>query len=182
MDNTTSRGSVMGAFINNPANVRFDSQLAGETVILILRAHPITQIGWIINSFFIVILVIVLNFVLPIILTPGQILFFNFFGIAAAFAYIWYNFLLWFFNVGIITNMRVIDIDFKSILYKEVTAARIDRIEEVTTHGAGYFGSLFDYGNLYVQTASSEVDIEFERIPHPSLAVEIINNLEPPVT
>jgi hypothetical protein len=177
MDTTAERHEVMHAFDLNPSNVHFESQLPGETVILILRAHPVTQIPWIINSFFLTILIVALNLILPIILGPGQILFFDFFGAALIFAYIWYNFLIWFFNVGIVSNLRIIDIDFHSILYKEVTAAKLDKIEEVTSKSAGYIGSLFDFGNVFVQTASSEVDIEFGRIPHPSQVVEIINNL-----
>lgn len=179
MDPTAEKHEVMNSFIFHPKNVHFESQQANEEVILILRAHPVTQIGWLINSLFVTILIIVLNFVLPIILTPGQILFFNFFAGAALFAYMWYNFLLWFFNVGIITNQRIVDIDFRSILYKEVTAAKDDKVEEVTSRSAGYLGSLFDYGNVYVETASNEINIEFERVPHPAMVVQIINELVP---
>ncbi|MEO6508793.1 MAG: PH domain-containing protein [Patescibacteria group bacterium] len=179
MDNTTEKREAFNSFVLNPQNVHFESQQADEAVILILRAHPATQIPWLINSFFMTILIVVLNFILPLVLTPSQILFVNIFGVAGLFAYMWYNFLLWFFNVGIITNERIVDIDFKSILFKEVTATKVEKVEEVTSKSGGYVGSLFNYGTVYVETASNEINIEFERVPHPAQVVEIINNLVP---
>lgn len=178
MDPTKESHQVLHAFCLNP-NVRFESQMPGETILLILRAHPITQLPWLLNSFFLSILLVVLNFILPIVFTPQQIIFFDIFSAALIFSYIWYNFLLWYFNVGIVTDQRIVDINFVTILYKEVTIARLSKVEEVTSQSAGYIGSLFDYGDVFVQTAGEEINIKFHCTPHPARVVEIINGLTP---
>lgn len=167
---------VMRAFVNNP-RAEFEGQADGEFIILLLRAHPITQFPWILNSIFIFLILIIVNFFLPIFLTPQQIVFFNIFIIAVILGYIWFNFLSWYFNVGLITNKRVIDIDFSSVLYKEVTETRLDKIEDVTAKAGGYLKSLFNYGDIFIQTAGTEENIEFINVPFPSRAVEVINDL-----
>ncbi|MEK9169247.1 MAG: hypothetical protein AAB788_00730, partial [Patescibacteria group bacterium] len=101
----------------------------------------------------------------------------NLFFIIFILSYIWFNILNWYFNVGIITNKRVIDIDFYAVLYKEITNAQLGRIEDTTVKSGGYIESFFDYGSIFVQTAGTEANVEFINVPHPSDAVQIINKL-----
>jgi len=158
-------------------NIHFETQGKNEKVILVLRAHPFTQLFWVFNTLVLVILLIVSNFLLPSFLNIRQLIFINVFGLIFALSYVWFNFLSWFFNVGIITTERVIDIDFSSVIYKEVTAAKLDRIEDITSKAGGYFESFFDYGDVFVQTAGTEANIEFLNVPKPSQVVETINGL-----
>lgn len=177
MENNTNKDhQLLHAYCVYP-DVRFETQAPAEEVILVLRAHPITQIAWVINTFILFILLFVLNFILPSFFNFRQILFINIFGIVIILSYAWFNFLNWFFNLGIITNQRVVDIDFHSIIYKEVTATRLDRIEDITSKTGGYFESFFDFGNVFVQTAGTLPNIEFLNVPHPSRVVEVINGL-----
>jgi len=92
-------------------------------------------------------------------------------------AYGWINFLNWFFNIGIVTNKRIFDIDFHSLIQKEVTATEINDVQEVTSKTTGFFSSFFNFGNIFVQTAGKEVNIEFLQIPQPIRAAKIINEL-----
>lgn len=170
--------SSMHAFCVHP-RVRFDTQEADEHVILVLRAHPFTQLHWFFKGFLMVLLLIALNFVFPAFIALNQILFLNIAAVLFILAYFWLRFLLYFFSVGIITNKRVIDVDFYSILYKEVTETRILKVEDITSKTGGYFGSLFNYGNVFVQTAGTEVNIEFINVPRPADVVKIINQLHP---
>ena len=170
--------SLLHSFCIKPG-YQFESQRAREQVILVLRAHPITQLPWIINSFFLLIILFCLNYIFINFLTLPQIIYVNFFVIAVTFAYVWFNFLRWFFNVGIITNERIIDIDFHGVIYKEVTEAQLPKVEDVTAKSGGFFASLFNYGNIFIQTAGTELNIEFENVPKPSEITKIINNLIP---
>jgi len=170
--------SLLHSFCVKPGD-RFESQHASEQIILVLRAHPITQLPWVINSFFLLIILFFLNFIFFNFLTLPQTIFANFFGIAITFAYIWFNFLSWFFNVGIITNERIIDIDFHGVIYKEVTETQLGKVEDVTAKSGGFFASVFNYGNVFVQTAGAELNIEFMKVPKPSEVTKIINDLVP---
>ncbi len=158
-------------------DVSFDTQAADEQVILVLRAHPVTQISWIFNTFLFSVVLILVQFVLPDILALRQIIFFNFFAVVFILSYIWINFLNWFFNVGIVTDKRIVDIDFYSIIYKELTKAELDKVEDVTARSGGYFESFFNYGDILVQTAGTQENIEFINIPNPSGVIEVINGL-----
>ena len=176
MDKIKERYHVLHSFCLRP-KIKFDGQNNKESVILILRAHPITQVYWVINAFILLITLILLNFVFVTFLNTGQILFLGSFGLAMIFSYIWFNFLSWYFNVGIATTQRIVDIDFHSVLYKEVTVAMLGKVEDVTSKTGGFFSSIFDYGNVFLQTAGTEANIEFLNIPKPSRVAEIINQL-----
>ncbi len=170
---------VFHAFVSHPQAL-FEGQTDSEYIILLLRAHPITQIPWVINSIFLLIIIGVLNLFLPLFLNMREILFFNIFLISVDLGYVWFNFLSWYFNVGIITNERIVDIDFSGILYKEVSATRLNKIEDVTDKTGGYLRSLFNFGHVYVQTAGTEENIEFIDVPFPSRVVRVINDLMGP--
>ncbi len=178
MHNLKPSHSILHSFCVKPG-YRFETQHLTEQVILVLRAHPITQLPWIFNSIFLLIILFFLNFLFLNFLSTSQTLFANIFGLAVIFAYIWFNFLSWFFNVGIITNERIIDIDFHTVIYKEVTETQLAKVEDVTAKSGGFFASIFNYGTVFVQTAGAEVNIEFINVPKPSEVTKIINSLVP---
>jgi len=176
MEKNKSYHQVLHSFCLNPS-LRFDGQDSDEVPILVLRAHPITQLPWIVNGFFLLLFIFGLNIFLPSYLKPYQIIFINFFGLSFVFSYFYFNFLNWFFNVGIVTNKRVLDIDFYGLIYKETTIAMLNKIEDITAKVGGFFSSFFDYGNLFIQTAGTEANIEFMNIPKPQEVAKIINQL-----
>lgn len=157
----------------------FENQQRNEEIILVLRAHPVTQIPWIFNSLIFLLIVIPLNLFIPSFLSFAQIFLFDLFSLTAILAYIWFNFLGWFFNLGVVTNKRIIDIDYHAVIYKEVTETNLSKVEDVTTKSGGFFSSLFNYGTVFVQTAGTEVNIEFFDIPRPAEVTKIINHLVP---
>lgn len=175
-NNNNQSHQLLHSYCLNP-EVRLETQGVNEQVLLVVRAHPITQLPWIFNTLILFILLIVLNLFVFSFLSISQILFINIFGMVILLSYIWFNFLGWFFNVGVITNLRIVDIDFTSVIYKEITEARVEKVEDITSKSGGYFQSFFDYGNVFVQTAGTEVNIEFVNISRPSEVVRIISDL-----
>lgn len=175
-NNTNQSHQLLHSYCLNP-QVRIETQGPNESVLLVMRAHPITQIPWIFNTLILLLLLIGLNIFLFSFLSIQQILFTNIFGIVILLSYVWFNFLTWFFNVGVVTNQRIIDIDFMSVIYKEVTEAMLGKVEDITSKSGGYFQSFFDYGNVFIQTAGTEVNIEFINISKPSEVVRVISDL-----
>lgn len=175
-NNNNQSHQLLHSYCLNP-DVRVESQGVNERIILVLRAHPVTQIHWIFNVIILTILLIALNFFLFSIFNIAQILFTNLFGIIMILSYTWFNFLTYFFNVGVVTNQRIIDIDYTSVLYKEVSEALLSKVEDITSKSGGYFESFFDYGDVFIQTAGTSENIEFLNIPHPSEVVRIIDEL-----
>lgn len=173
---STSSHQVLHAFCVRP-EISFEAQGDNEEVILVVRAHPITQLYWIINGFLFLIMLLGINYFIPHFLQSAQILFLNAMIISGIFTYLWINILSWYFNVGIITNQRVIDVDLSSIIYREVTYTNLGKIEDVTSKGGGFIASYFNYGNVFIQTAGTEVNIEFIDIPHPADVAKLVNQL-----
>lgn len=158
-------------------SLRFETQEKDEDPILLLRMHPITQVYWVINGLFFLIILFFLNLIISSYFSMGQIIFFNIFFGSLILSYFWFNFLNWYFNVGIITNKKIVDVDYHGVIYKEVTMTKINNVEDITSKTGGYFSSIFDYGNVFIQTAGTEANIEYVNIPHPSQVVSLINNL-----
>ena len=176
MENNNKKSSVFYSYNLNP-QIDFETHGEGEKIILLLRSHPFTQIGWILSSIFFLVLLFVLNFFPQSFFNLGQIFIINLFFIIFILSYIWFNILSWYFNVGIVTNKRVIDIDLHAVIYKEISDAQLGKIEDITIKSGGYLQSLFDYGSIFIQTAGAAVNIEFNNVPHPTDAVQVINNL-----
>lgn len=175
-NNNISESKVLFSYLTNP-KIKFETYEPTEKIILLVRSHPFTQIFWIINIFVLLLFLFIVNSVVISYFNYVQMLFVNIFAVVFILSYIWFNFLNWYFNVGIITNKRVIDIDFFNVLYKEITVAQLDKIQDVTTKSGGFIEAFFDYGTIFVQTAGTEANVEFADVPMPSQVVQIINKL-----
>ncbi len=168
----------LACFAPHPLNTNFESQLEGETIILLVRPHPLSQLK--------VILVGIVLLAVPFLLsfTPFMASFpirFNLFFLLGwyliCFGYVLESFLNWFFNVNILTDERVIDIDFVSLMFQDVATTKIDRIEDVTSVTAGTLGSIFDFGLVLIQTAGATDQLEFTNVPYPAQINKLINEL-----
>lgn len=166
------------SYMYRPRKVDFETKQKDEEILLLLRRHPITNVPWI--------LITILMILAPFTLRIFPILSFlptNFFAVAIlgwyliVFAFALENFLIWFFNVSIITNKRIVDIDFYNLLYKEVADAEIEKIEDVTYRVGGAVRTIFDYGDIMVQTASEVPNFDFLAVPKPDEAVKVLQKL-----
>jgi hypothetical protein len=92
-------------------------------------------------------------------------------------AFTFEKFMTWYFDVYIITNRRVIDIDFINLLTKKFSEAELSKIQDVTSEVSGVSQTVFNYGNVLIQTAAEINEIHFTKIPHPDRVVKIIQEL-----
>lgn len=83
----------------------------------------------------------------------------------------------WYFNIGLVTNMQIIDVDFNILTFKEITRTELTHVEDVTVKTSGFISGIFDFGSIYVQTAGSEINSEFIMVPHPARAAKIIEDI-----
>lgn len=171
----------LASFALVPDNVRFETQEAEEVVELFLRQHPVVNIPWILVTF---ILVTVPVIVFPMLLrispmeVPGRYLLVGTaFWYLATFGYALTNFIYWFFNIYIVTNERLVDIDFLYLLYKRFSQAELAKVQDLSYTSGGILAAIFDYGNVSVETAGEAPNLDFEKIPHPEKVVETIRAL-----
>jgi hypothetical protein len=81
-----------------------------------------------------------------------------------------YAFLVWidyFFDVWIITNERVINIEQKGLFSRSVSELKFSRIQDVTSEVHGLIPTMLNFGDVSVQTASEEDNFLFRRVPDP---------------
>lgn len=79
--------------------------------------------------------------------------------------------------MGIVTNKQIIDIDFNALTFRNVTRTELNHVEDISVKVSGFASSIFNYGNLFVQTAGSEINTEFMQIPDPARAAHIIQDI-----
>ena len=170
--------SPFAAYSAMPHRTSFSTQAKDEKILLLLRKHPLTQLKWIFIAILIASIPIIFSGVPLIGFLPANFQFAGVFG--------WYllltgfiieSFLTWYFNVYIVTDERIIDVDFLSLIYHDVASAKIDKIEDVTAIQGGAIRSVFDYGTVQIQTAAERTEFEFEDVPHPTLVTKLLNEL-----
>lgn len=165
-------------FLAKPHKTFFDTQVSGEQIVLILRQHPI--------SLWQKIAAIGIAVFLPGLLGTGFLTSFLPGSYIFAITLAWYmlvfsfaleTFLIWFFSVFIITDERIIDVDFVSMLYKDVSSAKIDAIQDISSKTGGLLASMVNFGTVHIQTAGEQREIQFENVPQPAKVAALLNEL-----
>ncbi len=168
----------LSAFLAKPPNTFFDSQTHQECILLLLRQHPITQVKWVITSIVLLFIPFLFQYLPFIALLPSSYQFVITMGwYLLVFGFIFQVFLDWFFNVSIITDERVIDIEFLSLIFKHISYTQIEKIEDVTATTSGALGAVFDYGDVMIQTAAATDEFQFLKVPEPTEVAEFINQM-----
>lgn len=172
----------LSAFADHPQGLHFATQAKDEEIELFLRKHFITNVPWMAGS--------LVLFLVPPILFPLLLPLVPFSippSLTAVLLAFWYlvvlgmliltSFINWYFNVYIVTNERVIDVDFISLLYREISATRLNLVQDVTVKTGGAIQSIFRYGDVFIQTAGTEVNFDFHAVPHPEAVANRIEQL-----
>jgi len=167
------------AFAVHPRAICFEGQEKKEEVILLLRKHWITNLGWLILAVLFFFAPLILPFFPLIAFLPSN---FQFMAIVLWYllltAFIFEQFLSWYFNVYLVTDRKIVDIDFHNLLYKEIATAELDKIQDVTYKMGGVIRTLFGYGDVFIQTAGTEPNFDFLAVPRPSQVVPFIRGLK----
>jgi len=178
-----ARMRPLTCFAVSPEGVRFESQESNEDVVLFLRQHLVVLAPRVLLVLALLIAPpIVFPFLvrfltLPILLPFGYVIVGTLFWYLMTFGVALMGFLRWFFNIYIVTNQRIVDIDFAHLLYKEFSEARLTKIQDVTYRTGGILAALFNYGNVYIQTAGELPNFEFIAVSNPERIVQIIGEL-----
>lgn len=166
------------SYIPKPHRAHFATQEAEEQIVLILRQHPIVLWKRI--------ALIALAVVVPLFSGPGFLADFFPPNFIMAMRFSWYlltfsfaleTFLIWFFSVFIITDERIVDVDFVSLLLRDISSAKIDAIQDLSSKAGGLLASVVNFGTVHIQTAGEQREIEFENVPYPAKVMALLNEL-----
>lgn len=85
--------------------------------------------------------------------------------------------LKWYYNVFVVTDKRVVDIDQRGLFDRTVSAVPYQNIEDVSYRIKGVWQTVFRYGNVMVDTSSSSANLAVQKIRHPHILQELISEL-----
>ena len=176
-----SRIGLFSSFNLYPKEISFKDQEEDEEIVLFLRRDFITNISWLFIAFVIITAPTILFFYRSYFPIPPLPVAFNIFAFLFYFTvvgvYIYINFISWYFNVSLITRVRIIDIEFTDLIYHNMAVTKLNLIEDLTYTQAGTLRSFFDYGDIFIQTAGSKERFSFMAVPQPEHVLNIIENL-----
>jgi membrane protein YdbS with pleckstrin-like domain len=176
--------AILPAFIDHPKKIRFAEQEENENIEIFLRPHWVTNVGWAITA--------LIGSLLPIIYLFYSFIFqANLFGAlhtktVVGFFILWYmivmafiieKYLHWYFNVYIVTDQNVVDINFYSLLARTIVEIRLKDIQSQSSSMNGISESFFRYGDVHVVSASDRQMIDFISVPYPDKVADRIQDL-----
>ena len=144
----------------------------GEKVLLTLRKNP-NKYGKQIFVFFALIIVSIGGFFVYnhdiVYMIAGAFLLFTI-------VYALYYLLIWFYDIYIISNARIIKVDQKGLFSREFIETDIDKIQDVTYSIKGIFATIFKYGTVTIRT-STGLNLELTDLSDPDEVQEMVKNL-----
>ncbi|MFB6182002.1 MAG: PH domain-containing protein [Candidatus Magasanikbacteria bacterium] len=149
---------------------------ANEEIKYILHRHPITFLKFLFFFFILtlvpVALYLLLNNLFPEIIEMEKI---YAFGVVAGGIYylsillfLYTKFVEFYLDVWIVTDQKIVDIVQAHLFSRNISELDLDRIQDVTTQVSGILPTIFDYGNVSVQTASQNAKIDFLSVHNPN--------------
>lgn len=170
--------SPFSAIIVQPNVFKFADQIEQEEIIMVVRQHWFVNLKWISLAILMCFSPLVLKFLpifdfVPVRFYFPSLLFWYLLTFALAFE----GFLNWWFNVFIVTEERVVDIDFYNLLNTKVSDAELDKIQDVSYEVSGIAGTFLNFADITIQTAAEKLEIEVPNVPNPELVAKVLQNL-----
>lgn len=86
-------------------------------------------------------------------------------------------FVVWYFNLFIITSQRVVDVEQKGFFERTVSSSAYGRIRDVAFRTKGLWQTIFNYGAVIIEIAGAQVRLEARNIKQPKDIQEIVTAL-----
>lgn len=153
----------------------FPGQRPDEQVLHIVHRHWFNLLA----HFFIIFVLFVVTFgsltfltlLFPEIVAGDKIIFMSFLE-NSILLFLWlYIFLLWidyYFDVWIITNERILNIEQKGLFVRHISEIEFSRIQDISTEVTGLMATILNFGDLYIQTASENERVTFRQVADPN--------------
>ena len=178
------RISFLTSYAELPEGVQFENQEEEEVIYLFLRRHPITNALWILITVVLLLLPLLIPTLFATIagslelfgleIPTGYLVIVTFLYYLIVGGYALLNFMSWFYNISLVTNYEVVDIDYSAVTYKNIASTSHREIQDVEYIQRGFFQTFFNYGDVHVQTAGAHPNIEYLRVPFPGKVNDII--------
>ena len=94
-------------------------------------------------------------------------------GLALGLLLFSYHFIIWYFTVYIVTSERIRQVTQRGLFGKDIVELRLSKIQNISYNIPGFFGEMFKFGTIVIQTFVG--DLIINNVEHPD---EIYNKLQ----
>lgn len=77
-------------------------------------------------------------------------------------------------DVWVLTDERIVNIEQQGLFDRTISELNIAKVQDVTSEVHGKIQTLFDYGNVYIQTAAEQQRFAFLQVPHPEEVARLV--------
>ena len=156
----------------------FEGQEEGEKVVLLLRQHRFAILAPLSFLAGLALIPTIVGLIFgPVIQDAGLVKLFLF-ATSLWFMMVWiaafYYLMLYSLNTVIITDRRIIENEQLGVFNRKVSELHNYRVQDVSVYTIGVIETFFHFGDIVVQTAASERQFVFRRIPNPEKVKDAI--------
>jgi hypothetical protein len=162
----------------------FPGQQASEKIYLIIRMHWFMLVSKLLAwALFVAILIIgdiLIGRFAPSLLVSPYVEYYNLLKsiyvmcLMLGLLIVW---VMYYLNVQIVTNERVVDITQTSLLHHTISELHLSNLQDVTGEVKGFFPTFLNFGDVYLQTAGESKRFEFCMVPDPTAVEKLILDL-----
>lgn len=148
----------------------FNGQRDGEEVLFVFRRHIIAMR----KGFYMLLVPFMLTAIPPLIWQERLELFLlPLAGLGIGLLFFGYHFLMWRYTYYIVTDQRIRQVTQKGFFGTDVIELRLSKIQNISYNIPGFFGEVFHFGTIVVQTFVG--DLVIRNVEHPE---EVYNKLQ----
>ena len=155
---------AIASVIKETAHQRFDGQRENEVVQFVFRRHIIAMR----KGFYMILFPFGLGSV-PVLLDPMTdnvwLLFLPFICLSVGLLLFSYQFMNWYFTIYIVTNERIRRIVQHGFFGRDVFDIDLDKIQNISYSIPGFFGEVFHFGTIIIQTLTGDLIINLADKP-----------------
>ncbi len=86
-------------------------------------------------------------------------------------------FIDFYYDIHIVTDQRVIDIDQNALFARDVSTLSLDQVQDATARNKGVLSNIFNFGDVVIQTSGAQQFFEFHNVLHPTEIATIVLDL-----
>ena len=158
------------ANVEGKQDFQFEGQHPGEEVLFVFRRHIIAMR----KGFYGLLVPFAVSAVPPLIWQDKLELFLlPIGGLIVGMIIFAYHFIIWYFTVYIVTSERIRQVTQRGMFGKDIVELRLSKIQNISYNIPGFFGEIFKFGTIVIQTFVG--DLVINNVEHPD---DINNKLQ----
>lgn len=152
----------------NPFDITIQNQAEDENIIKVWRHHPFTLIKPVLKIAAFLLIPLALFVITGPSMFSSPFLFVLFLLIVAmSGTFAAYQWVSWYGDVYVLTNYRIVDVEQTGFFHRNFSETTLNNIQDISHEVSGVPQTVFNYGDVLVQTAGSIANISLDDISNP---------------